>query len=205
MAYCVLALVVELGHRDVAGVLVGEEGGVVAEAPLAARMLSEATGAAPLEDALYAGHGIDVGERAHIGERTAGGSLGEQLGEVLLVGGVLAGVAGRAHSRCAAERGRFDARVIGDAGRAGRERRGASLAEGVLLEGGAVLRRQSHLIRQRIDVEAGEQARDLATLVLVAGGQQQSLWLAAGGGGLTACHACLRRRRAPTAERRATA
>ena len=63
---------------------------------------------------------LDVGERAHVRHAAVavGGHLAQQLGEVLLVGGVLAGVARRPDAGRAAERGRLDARVVGDRGRA---------------------------------------------------------------------------------------
>ena len=64
-----------------------------------------------------------------------GGRLGEQLREVLRVGRVLAGVAGGAHARRAAERRGLDPRVVGDRRRARGGRGGARLEQRVGREG----------------------------------------------------------------------
>ncbi len=106
--------------RDV----VGHEGGVVAEAAVAARLVRERAGAASLDDLLGAVL-VDVGQRADVRERRAGGRLAQELGEVLLVGGVLAGIARRAHAGRAAERlpPRCPSRRRSRAGRSRRTRR----------------------------------------------------------------------------------
>jgi hypothetical protein len=99
--------------------LVGHERGVVAEAAGAARVGRERPLAAPLDDVLVALR-RHVGQRADVGHAAAGRRLAQQLGEVLLVGGVLAGEARRADPGRPAEGLGGDPRVVGDRGHPGR-------------------------------------------------------------------------------------
>ena len=138
----VLLGVAQLGHRAVGRAVVGQEGGVVAEAALAARLLRERARAALLEDVLLTAGGVDLGERADVRDRAAGRRLAQQLREVLAVAGVLSRVARGADPRPAAERGRLDPGVVGDRDAPGRGCRRARLAERVLGERRAVLGRQ---------------------------------------------------------------
>src|SRR5688500_15589285 len=106
---------------------------VVAEAAGPAGLGGERPLAAALDDVLAAAR-LDVRQRAHVGQGAARRGLAEQLVEVLLVGGVLAGEARAAHAGRAAERLRRDARVVRDGRASGRRRGGARLAERVLGE-----------------------------------------------------------------------
>src|SRR5829696_6229632 len=97
MADRVLLGVGELGHRAggwAPGLVVREEGRVVAEPSLAARVGRERALAAALEDLLDALGGVDVSQCADIREPATGRRLTQQFGEVVAVARVRAGVAG---------------------------------------------------------------------------------------------------------------
>ncbi len=165
----------ELGHRPlVAGVVVGHEGRVVAEAAAAARLVGERSLAAAVHHALPAA-GLDVGDRADVRHAgvAPGRDLGQQLGQVLLVARVLTGVARRPHPRRPAQRGGLDARVVGERGPAGGRGGRARLGERVLREGRARLRRERHVRRQRLELDRQHDLRQLAQLVVVAGGEDE--------------------------------
>ena len=96
--------------------------------------------------------------------------LREQQLEVLLVGRVRAGEAGRVHAGAPAERRGRDPRVVGDRRLAGRRVRGARLDQRVVGEGLARLRGQLDLRRAAGTSSTPVRiSRELAQLVLVAG------------------------------------
>ena len=183
---------IELGHRAPAGQVVGQEGGVVAEAAVAARHGGERAGAAALDGVDDLGAGgrapgrasararasaitarLRQHERADVRQRRAGRRLAQQLVEVLLVGRVLAGEARGAHAGGAAERRGLDARVVGDRRQAGRARGGERLVARVVEERLAGLGRQLDVVGQRDDLVRGQQRRELARLVGVAGREDE--------------------------------
>src|SRR4029453_8085219 len=100
-------------------------------------------------------------------------NLLEELGQVLLVGCVLAGVAGRANPGLAAEPVSLDARGVGDRGATGRGVGGARLAERVIREALPLFGGQLDARRQGIELDAGQRLAQLAELVLVAGCEQE--------------------------------
>ena len=113
---------------------------------------------------------VDVGERADVGAAALpAGASAQQLGEVLLVGRVLAGEARRAHAGRAAERRGLDARVVGDR-RARRSPRAAAraLIERVLGErrrrSRAAARRRRAAARPRAAPAARANSRTLCAL-----------------------------------------
>src|SRR4051794_9712207 len=113
----VLLLRWQLGHRPAvlgAGV-VGDEDRVVAEAATAARLANGRPLAAAFEEVLVAGR-VDVGDDADVRNRAVllGVELLEQEVQVLLVGGVMTGVACGAPPRAPSEPHRLDPGVIGD-------------------------------------------------------------------------------------------
>jgi hypothetical protein len=120
--------------------------------------------------------GLHAGDRAHVGHTGFAvlRHLAEQLGEVLLVGGAVAGVARRPDARGAAQRRGFDAGVVGDRGAFRGRGGGAGLAERVVREGGSGLRRQRDFVRQRVELDGAHELLELAQLVLVAGGEDQA-------------------------------
>src|SRR4029079_6163954 len=100
----------------------------------AARLHRQLAAAAPLEEVLGVGL-VDVGDNADVSDAAVVarcGPLPQELGQVLLVGCVLTGIAGRAHARSAAESGRLDARVVGDHGVARGVAGGPRLDQGVV-------------------------------------------------------------------------
>src|SRR5215208_7984620 len=126
----------ELGHRPavVRPGVVGDERRVVAEATGSTRRVRQRALATALEDRfgavlVHQGDGTDVGHPPIL----LYPDLLEQLGEVLLIGGVLPGVAGRAHPGTPAEPVGRDPRVIGDGRAPGRDMGGSRLPERVLL------------------------------------------------------------------------
>ena len=145
----VLLLRGQLGHGPlVTGVVVRHEGGVVAEAALAARLVRQPPLAAPVHD-LLAPARLHVGQRAHVRHAAVAvrRHLAEQLRQVLLIAGALPRVAGRPYPRRAAEGRRLDAGVVRHRGAARGGGRGARLAERVVGEGRAGLGRQRHVLR----------------------------------------------------------
>jgi hypothetical protein len=172
MAKDVLALVGELS-RCHHGVLIRMEGGVIAKAALAPRPVGKTTGPTALEDALDTTHGIDVCQRADVGERTASGRLGKELGEVLLIGGVNARIASGIHPGSAAKCLSLDARVIRDADATGGGGGRTCLVECIRLERVAGLRRERDIVGQGIHDETWKQPGELAALVVVARGEEQ--------------------------------
>jgi hypothetical protein len=171
----VLLLWGQLGHGAlVAGVVVRHEGGVVPEAAAAARVVRQRPFAATVHQMLPPAR-LHVRDRAHVGDArvAVGRDFAQQLGEVLLVGGAVTGVAGRPDAGGAAEGGRLDAGVVGDRGAARGRCRGACLPERVVGEGGAGLGRQGDPVRQRVELERAHELAELAQLVLVAGGEDE--------------------------------
>ncbi len=92
----------QLGHRAAVGEVVGQEGGVVTEAAVAARLVRQPALAARLPDRLDPGL-VDVDDRADVGDRAVVGAtqLLDQQPQVLLVGRIGAGEAGRSDARAA--------------------------------------------------------------------------------------------------------
>ena len=134
----VLLLGRQLGHRAAVARVVGHEGGVVAEAAVAARLARPACPRSVPRTSSSRPARVHVGERADVGHATVavGRHLAQQLGEVLLVASRRSpGVARRAHTRCAAERRGLDARVVGDRRRAGGRAAARALTERVVGEG----------------------------------------------------------------------
>src|ERR1700733_416148 len=176
----VLLLVAQLRHRQALGPVLGQERRVIAKATLPARLGRELARAAPVEQPLIAARRVHVSDRADVFQPAARRRLAQQLRQVLLVRGLLARVARRAHARRPAKRRRRDARIVGDAHAPRHRCRRTCLAEGVLRERLTVLRRQLHLLRQHVQLPslaaAGrlwQQPRQLAHLVLVVRRQQQ--------------------------------
>src|SRR6476661_8287745 len=164
----------ELGHRAAVIAVGRQERGVVAEAAVAARLVRERP-LATLLDHVDATARLGVRERADVRDAPIAvvRHLVEELGEVLLVRRVLAGVAGRVDAGPSAERGRGDARVVGDRRTSCGLRGHARLGGGVLGERLAGLRRQLDFVRERYHDVRGEQRLELAQLVRVAGGEHQ--------------------------------
>src|SRR5207249_1054429 len=73
----VLLAVLELRHRPLCRLAVGQERWVIAEAAVAARLPREATAAASVKDTRDAARGIDVRERAYVRQSAAGGRLAQ--------------------------------------------------------------------------------------------------------------------------------
>src|SRR5215208_2993318 len=124
----------ELRHRPavVRPGVVRDERRVVAEATGSTRRVRQRALADRFGAVLvHQGDGTDVGHPPIL----LYPDLLEQLGEVLLIGGVLPGVAGRAHPGTPAEPIGRDPRVIGDGRTPGRDMGGPRLPERVLLEG----------------------------------------------------------------------
>ena len=120
---------------------------------------------------------VDQGDRADVGGAAvaAGGvDFAQQLVEVDLVAGALAGVAGRVDPRGAAEVLGVDAGVVGDRDLAGRLVRGPRLDQRVGGEAVAVLGRHLEARRQRLQLDRRQQFPHLRQLVPVAGGEDHS-------------------------------
>src|SRR5450755_272153 len=66
MADRILLLVAQLGHRHALRTILGQERGVIAEPPLAARLTRHAPGTAALEELLDARERVDVGDHADV-------------------------------------------------------------------------------------------------------------------------------------------
>ena len=129
-----------------------------------------------LADALEQGLltvGRDVCDHAHVPRAAAGRRLAVQLVEVLAVGGVLAGEAGRPDPGRPAECLRLDPAVVGEGRAPGRLRRRPRLDQRVFGVGVPRLLRAGMLLGQRIERHAGQQPGELAQLVIVAGREQQ--------------------------------
>ncbi len=154
---------------------VRDEGGVVAEAALTPWLLDQPPLAAPFEDMLGAvrfdqreGAGV-VGAPAATGR----GDLAQELVEVLVVACAGTAVTGRVDSGPAAERDGADPRVVGDRRLPGRGVRGLRLVERDRGEVITVLGRQLDPVRQRLQLDPGQQLAHLAQLVPIAGGEDQ--------------------------------
>src|SRR6185312_6367690 len=93
------------------------------------------------------------GDRADVFQSAPDGRLGEQLREVLPVARTLAGEAGGAHARRAAEGRGADPRVVGDRDPGEARGRRPGLAEGVLGERLAVLGGQLEAVREDVEVD----------------------------------------------------
>src|SRR6185436_2045735 len=94
--------------------VVGQERRVVAEAAVAARLGGQRAGAAALEQLLRARRRVDERDDADVRQRAAGRRVAQQLAQVLLVRGALAGEARRVDAGPAVQRRGLDARVVGD-------------------------------------------------------------------------------------------
>ena len=174
MADLVLLLRAQLGHRAALRAVVGEEGRVVAESPVAARLEGERPLTATV-DQLLPPTRLHVRERADVSHPPVAvrRHLGEQLGQVLLVTGALAGEAGRPHARCAAQGRGLDAGIVGDGGPAGGRRGRAGLDQGVVRERRARLGRKLNVVGQRLQAVGVHERTELAQLVGVAGGEHE--------------------------------
>src|SRR5215216_5572822 len=141
----------------------------------AARRLGERSLAAALDEPLVAVF-VDVCERRHVGDRSVllAGQLAQQEIQILLVGRVRAGKAGRTGAGTAVEGAGLDTRVVGDRGHPRRCVRRARLVECVLGERLRVLGRELHLFGQRDQLEVVEDLAQLAQLVIVARGHDDA-------------------------------
>ena len=161
MADRVLLLDGQLGHRAAVVAVGGHERRVVAEAAVAARLVRELTLAALGEHARLAAR-LGVRQRAHVGHAAIAvvGHLVQQLRQVLLVAGALAGVARRPHPGPAvrARRPRSRSRRRPPASPVARAA-ALGLHARVLLERLARLRRQLDVVRQRHELVRRRAAR----------------------------------------------
>src|SRR4051812_12156816 len=189
MADRVLLLGAQLGHRPSVprtGV-VGNEDRVVAESTAPARLLDQRPLAAALERRLLALR-VDESDHADVGGppvAAARRDLTQELVEILLVARARSGIASGVDPRAPPERGDCDAGVVGDDRLPGRRGGGACLDQRVGLERVGGLGWQHDAVRQRAQIER-QDLRQLAQLVLVAGGEDQA----------EAASSCASRRRA---------
>ena len=186
----------EFGESPAAA-LIGDEHRVVAEPARTACTLRD-----PAVDVSLGGHLPAVGPPNHRHGTEAGAPVGdadhapEQFRHILLVRGLLAGIAGAVDPGCATEGADLEAGVVGDGRETGGRRQGRCLQPGVLLQGGARLLHLGDVGRARpqfgVRERLGHDRPDLLGLVRIGRSEDEDHRGAGGSASTAACASRIR-------------